>query len=196
MDDYLTDFKARCTRDPAETIVDEIILKDDALHVTAANRDFLVSRLSTVFSVDRSEIRLWIVGSAKLGFSITEKRKDGRLFPRYRSFSPLSDIDAAIVSPKIFRLIWDDLSIHANGYAKTPWDSGELGDYMIYGWLRPDHFPSHVRRCDDWLDEFRNLSSNPRFARRSVRGGLFYSVSDLRRYQQRAVNECIRLEKK
>jgi hypothetical protein len=138
---------------------------------------------------------MWIVGSAKLGFSITEKKRAGCVYPRYRPFGPASDIDTAVVSPEIFRLIWDDLSIYAHGQPLMPWDSGRLGDYLLYGWLRPDHFPKvRIRRCDDWWDLFRRLSAEPRFDRRPVRGALFYSICDLKRYLRRAVLECIRIE--
>ncbi len=191
------DFKELCRTKPADDIVNEVLLADDAVHVTPANRLYIARALSRVFGVKIYEIDLWIVGSAKLGFSITEKRKNGTLFPRYRRFSAYSDIDTAIVSPKIFRIIWDELSIYAYGKPWMPWDSGRLGDYMIYGWLRPDHFPRgvRVRRCNDWWDLFRGLSADIRFGRHSVRGGLFYSLTDLRRYLRKSVMDCIKFEK-
>jgi hypothetical protein len=192
----LEEFKARCARDKAEDIVDEVLLEDDAVHVSAENRTYLLDGLASVFGVEQSCIRLLIVGSAKLGFSITEKNKGGELLPRYRHFSAISDIDTAVVSSELFRIVWDELSIYAHGQPWMPWDSGRLGDYMVYGWLRPDHFPSgrRVRRCDDWWDQFRRFSADPRFGRRSVRGGLFHSISDLRRYLRRSVLECIHAE--
>lgn len=190
------EFRARCARDTAEDIVDEVFLQDYAAHVSVENREYLLDSLATVFGLGQSSIRLWIVGSAKLGFSITEKKKDGRLMPRYRPFSGVSDIDTAVVSPELFRIVWDELSIYAHGQPWMPWDSGRLGDYMVYGWLRPDHFPSRprVRKCDDWWDQFRRFSADPRFGRRSVRGGLFHSISDLRRYLRRSVLDCIHAE--
>jgi hypothetical protein len=192
----LEEFRVRCARDTAEDIVDEVLLKDDAVHVSADNRAYLLERLATAFGIKQSCIQLWVVGSAKLGFSIIEKRKDGQVLARYRPFSPISDIDTAIVSPDLFRLIWDELSSYAHGQPWMPWNSGRLGDYMVYGWLRPDHFPSggRVRRCDDWWDQFRRFSAEPRFGRRSVRGGLFHSIPDLRRYLRRSVLECIHAE--
>jgi hypothetical protein len=191
----LAEFRARCVRDPAEVIVDEVLLADDALHVSAAPRAYLVSRLAATFGIAENAVQLWIVGSAKLGFSITEKRKEGQLLPRYRPFRPVSDIDTAVVSPEIFRIIWDELSIYAHGQPWMPWDSGRLGDYLVYGWLRPDHFPrQRVRRCDDWWDLFYEFSADPRFSRRSVRGALFHSVADLQRYLRRSVLECIHNE--
>lgn len=191
----IEEFKSRCLTDSAEDIVDDILLADDALHVSEANRVYMRDTLAATFSVPTQDIQLWIVGSAKLGFSLTEKRKDGTIFPRYRSFSAVSDIDTAVVSPAIFRTIWDELSIFAHGHPWMPWDSKKLGDYLVYGWLRPDHFPARrIRRCDDWWDQFHRFSASPRFNRRSVRGGLFHSVADLRRYLRRSVIECINIE--
>lgn len=189
------EFRSICRTEEAEHIVDNILLADDALHVSAENRDCLRNVISTKFSVDENEVKLWVIGSAKLGFSLVEKRKGGNLLPRYRKFSALSDIDVAVVSSEVFQLVWDELSIYAHGSSFMPWDSGRLGDYMVYGWLRPDHFPKcRIRRCDDWWDLFRVLSTDPRFGRRCVRGGLFYSVGHLRRYLRRAVAECIKME--
>lgn len=192
----LADFKARCVTDSAENIVNELILADDALHVSVTNREFVLDRLASAFGIATSDIALWVVGSAKLGFSITEKvLKDGTILPRYRPFRPVSDIDIAIVSPKLFRLIWDELCIYAHGHPWLPWNSGKLGDYMVYGWLRPDFFPKvQMRLCDSWWDLFYDLSKDLRFGRRTVRGALFHSVADLARYQRRSVTQCVRLE--
>lgn len=191
----LSAFRMLCATRSPEDIVDEVILRDDAVHVSAANRTYLLSSLSDTFGVEEGSVRIWIVGSAKLGFSITEKKRADQVYPRYRPFSPVSDIDIAVVSPEIFRIIWDEVSIYAYGQPWMPWNSGRLGDYLVYGWLRPDYFPkARVRRCDDWWDLFRRLSANPRFGRRAVRGGLFHSLDDLKRYLRRSVLECVRIE--
>jgi hypothetical protein len=149
----LAEFKMLCATRSPEEIVDEVILTDDALHVSAENCAYIARSLSTTFGVAEKSAQTWIVGSAKLGFSIIKKSRAGCIYPRYRPFSPVSDIDIAVVSPDIFRLIWNDLSIYAHGQPWMPWDSGKLGDYFLYGWLRPDHFPKvRIRRCDDWWD--------------------------------------------
>lgn len=147
----LGEFRALCLSESAEEIVERVLLVDDALHVSPSNRADLSASLSATFGLNESSLKLWIVGSAKLGFSISEKRKNRQVLARYRPFTALSDIDTAVVSADLFRLIWDELSIYAHAKAWMPWDSGVLGDYMIHGWLRPDHFPRRrLRRCDDW----------------------------------------------
>lgn len=178
-------------------LLDEVLLADSAAHVKGPEITHLRVALAGKFGVLAEDITLWVVGSAKLGFSITEKRlRDGTVLPRYRAFSAASDIDVAVVSPRLFDLIWKELSMYAHRVARLPWDSGALGDYMVYGWLRPDHFPvrPRLRRCDDWWDLFRSLSSDARYGRRKVRGGLFHSAEQMKQYLTRALDECVASE--
>lgn len=190
-------FRQRLLEADPEAIVQEFILSGEAEYVTEEEREHIASMISSTYSVDAEEISVWIVGSAKLGFSVSEKRlKDGRLLPRYRLFGPDSDIDVAVISPSIFDQIWEELSRYAHRTIRLPWDSGRLGDYLVHGWLRPDHFPrrSLLRKCDDWWECFRRISKNPRFGRRKVSGGLFYSMEHLQQYHLRSVSECIKAE--
>lgn len=190
------EFKEACKKINADDVVDQIILTEQAAHVSADSKSYIKRQLASAYSVSSDDLHLWVVGSAKLGFSIAEKRKNGDVLQRYRPFGPISDIDIAIVSTKIFRLIWDDLCRYAHGKAFIPWDSGRLGDYMVYGWLRPDCFPRGpgLWRCDLWWEIFRRMSGQSRFERRAVRGALFHSENDLRLYQKRAIEECKRAE--
>jgi hypothetical protein len=173
-------------------LLEEVLLAGDAEHVAGSDVEYIRAMLSAKFGVEAAAIGIWIVGSAKLGFSLTEKRRGSEVLPRYRPFSPLSDIDVAVVSPPLFDLIWNELSAYAHRVSRLPWDSGELGDYLICGWFRPDYFPirARLRRCDDWWDLFRSLSADARYGRRKVRGALFHSVEHMKRYQARALHEC------
>lgn len=188
------EFRAALADADAGAIVDRWLLAPGAKHVESEKIDRIQSRLAAAYGVQIDDTNVWITGSAKLGFSISEKkRKDAPTLPRYRPFGALSDIDVAVVSPPIFDLVWGELARHSHQQPYFPWASGRLGDYFVCGWIRPDHFPKNVRlrRCDDWKDTFRHLSGR---YRRSVKGGLFHSVEHLRRYMSRAVNECIDLE--
>lgn len=176
-----------------DDFVDKSVLGVESPHFSAEKTNHVAKELASKFSVDINAINIHVVGSAKLGFGLFEKRtKSGETLPPFRPFGPESDIDLAIVSPPLYEAIWNELSIYANQCPWMPWDSGRLGDYMIYGWLRPDHFPkfARLRRCDDWWDLFRALSSNSRLGRRSIRGALYYSEEHLRRYQVRSLNQC------
>ena len=188
----VSEFRTRVRNNELEELLEQQVLSEGALHVTAENIEYLQESLALRFGASGENVKVWIVGSAKLGFSLTEKNKDGVNLKRYRNFSPGSDIDVAVVSPPIFSLIWNELSTYAHRTARLPWDSRQLGDYMVCGWLRPDHFPKNVRlrHCDDWWDLFARLSADRRYGRRRVRGGLFHSVEHMKQYQIRALRDC------
>jgi hypothetical protein len=191
------EFRSSLQGADAGAIVDEWLLAPGAKYVGQADIDYIQIQLAARYGMPITEVQVWITGSAKLGFSISEKRKPNvPSLPRYRTFGPSSDIDVAVVSRPIFELVWRDLSLHSHRQPRFPWVSGRLGDYLVCGWLRPDHFPRNVRldRCDNWWDVFRQLSAEPRFRRRPVRGGLFHSTDQLRSYLSRAVAECIAAE--
>lgn len=191
------EFKARVRANQLEALLDEVLLADEASHVSPQNILKIKSALSAKYSVAAERIFVRVVGSAKLGFSMVEKRTiGGQILQRYRPFSPESDVDVVVINSEIFDLIWNDLSLHAHRSARLPWDSGALGDYLICGWLRPDHFPNkaRLRRCDDWWDVFRQLSADATFGRRKIRGGLFHSLDQARSYLIRALADCARAE--
>jgi hypothetical protein len=178
-------------------IVDTFLLSTGAAHVSDENLKYIANSLAANYGVTSNQVEIVITGSAKLGFSISEKRSGGgSTLSRYRNFSAASDIDVAVISAPIFDAIWHELSSH---YHRNPWfppDTGRLGDYLVSGWLRPDYFPKHVRlpRCDAWWNTFRKLSANTRFQRRRLNGGAFNSREHLRQYLSRAVRECISIE--
>src|ERR1035438_9226026 len=81
-------------------LLDDVLLADGAAHVRPEDIRHLRRSLAAKFGAAQDDVSVWVVGSAKLGFSITEKRlRDGILLPRYRTFSPSSDIDIVVVSP-------------------------------------------------------------------------------------------------
>lgn len=186
------EFQALLLREDVETVVENVMLAGEAVHFSNYKKQIVVAELAAKFNVTADEVDVWIVGSAKLGFSITEKIAPGVHLPRFRPFRPDSDIDIAVVCPKIFDIIWSELSKHAYKTPSLPWDSGRLGDYLVHGWLRPDKFPrnARLRRCDDWWDLIRALSVDSRFGRRPLRGGLYHSIDHLKKYQIRGVQQC------
>ncbi|TCT19698.1 hypothetical protein [Thiobaca trueperi] len=176
-----------------EEFVDSIVLSKESTHFPTEKVCMVAEVLKAKFAIEIMPAQIYVVGSAKIGFGIFQKRtREGSILPAFRPFRAESDIDLAVVCPKLFELIWDELSTYANKMPSIPWDSGRLGDYMVYGWLRPDHFPRHVRlrRCDDWWDVFHGLSADSRLGRRSIRAALYHSFEHLRRYQLRGINQC------
>jgi hypothetical protein len=177
-----------------EEIIEKFILKEDASEVSGSNIEYIKNAIAASYGHAKESVEIIITGSAKLGFSTSKKFQNGRVVgERYRPFSAESDIDVAVISPKIFDLIWLEIGKFATNKRASPWDSGSLGDYLVYGWLRPDHFPKGQRlyNCDNWFDTFRRLSSNSRFDRHRVSGGIFNSREHLTQYTARSVRECI-----
>lgn len=192
----LADFRHDLTVLDEEAFVNKHLMDDRVEHVTIENVRRIQEAIALTYGVEMNSVAHWITGSAKLGFAMLEKTSDGIRLPRYRSFGPASDIDVAVVSEPIFERVWNELSQYSYNQPTFPWDAGRLGDYLLCGWLRPDHFPkdARIRSCDDWWDCFRGLSSDPRFGRRTVSGALFYSTRRLREYLGRAVRDCVRAE--
>jgi hypothetical protein len=187
------DLKTQIRSADLEEFVDSVVLTTESPHFSSDQIRHVSTSLAAKFSIEIDSVQIRVVGSAKLGYGLFKKRtKTGEVLPAFRPFRPESDIDLAIISPHLYEIIWDELSTHANNFPWMPWDSGKLGDYMVYGWLRPDHFPKNIRlrRCDDWWDVFRALSSDSRLGRRSIRGALYHSLDHLRRYQLRGLNQC------
>lgn len=191
------EFREKLQESDAETILQEIVLADDAVHVGLEERDLIRSTIASTFSTPKDQVTMRIVGSAKLGFSLSERRADDGTvkLERYRPFRAESDIDVAVICPRAFNMIWHELAQFSHKDKFAPWKSGRLGDYLILGWLRPDHFPkARLRHCDAWNDCFNRLSADSNLGRRKIRGGLFHSMQHMQQYYIKSVEECIKAE--
>jgi hypothetical protein len=175
-------------------IVDNVLLQEPAVHLHPERAQLVASALAIAYGIDFGEVNIIPTGSAHLGFSLVEKNEP--VLPRYRPYGVDSDIDVAVICIPIFGRIWQELTAYYARGPRFPPDGGRLADYVLCGWLRPDHFPKGVwlPRCEKWWDTFNKLSRNVAFQPRRVRGGLFNSVFHLRHYLSRAVRECIRQE--
>lgn len=187
------EFKTAIATEDEEAIIDRFLLTDVSAHVSEPQKVAIRQRLAADFGVPEEDVRVQITGSAHLGFSLIFKREGRvRLLP-YRPFSARSDIDVAVISGPIWRLIWKELSDYSHRQMPFPWTAARLGDYLVCGWLRPDHFPKvRLRHCDTWWNSFRTLSTDTTYGRRKVRGGLFYSEQHLRDYMKRALSDAKR----
>lgn len=189
----VADFRAALAAKSVDDIITDFLNVPEAAHLSADDICYIEQSVAASFGVNQEDVDALIVGSAKLGFSIIEKRLNkSTILKRYRPFSARSDIDVVIISPLVFRAIWFDLSNHYSLSPSFPPSAGALGQYLVCGWLRPDHFPASARlqNCDLWWESFQRLSRNSRFSKRRVRGGLFYSRDHFRHYASRAIREC------
>jgi hypothetical protein len=66
-------FRAKIRSNDLDFLLEEVLLGGDAEHVANHDLEHVRSTLSTKFGVPAGAIGVWVVGSAKLGFAITEK---------------------------------------------------------------------------------------------------------------------------
>lgn len=180
------------TEDPG-TIVDDVMLAGPHEHVSADDVSYIRQSVAAAYGADLDGVQAVITGSAHLGFSLVQKEKGGIVFPRYRLFSAASDIDVAIIAPQIQKAIWHEISAFHHQVVWFPKSAGRLGDYITCGWFRPDYFPrdTSLYYCREWSRVFNRLSTNLRFRRHNVKGGLFATREHLKQYTLRAVRACI-----
>lgn len=190
----IEEFKARLNADNFDDLVDTVLLADGATHINLEQFDIIQNKIASTYHIAEDEIKVIITGSAKIGFSLIEKRlQDGTVKPRFRRFDIDSDIDVAVLCPRIFNMIWLELSAFAANRSSFPLEHKKLGPYLVSGWLRPDHFPgsNSLINCRKWFPLFADLSADIRLGRRKVRGGLYNSREQLRQYQLRSLRESL-----
>jgi hypothetical protein len=114
-------------------------------------------RVSINFEIDFHEV--FITGSAKLGFSPHKRKK----------FDYDSDIDIAIVSPKLYDKIFDiiydyQMEIRNSRRAVTAKEMKmyhEFLEYTAIGWIRPDKLPTSFqigKMKNEWFEFFNSIS--------------------------------------
>mgnify|MGYP001567753259 CR=1 FL=1 len=195
----LDEFRRLLTERDVSEIVNDIIISNEARHVNSGEIDHIKNAICAKFGLAIGDVEIYVVGSAKLGFSLVEKQSpDNGYQPRYREYRPgRSDVDIAVVSGKLFQILWRELAIFSHSSRPFPWRADMLGSYMVVGWLRQDHFPKiqSPSKLTNWSEVFRELSVEKGLGYRKFSGGLYFSRSHLERYQARSVAECQSMEK-
>ena len=144
--------------------------------------------------LDLDEENVSVVGSAKVGFSLSPDTF-------FRPFSSDSDIDVLVVDEKLFDTIWTcTLRWH---YPRRSWvDSSSDWSWLKYrqkelywGWFRPDKIrfegltlPEMLKPIRDlstrWFNAFRSLARHSDFSRRDVSGRLYRTWEHARLYHE------------
>lgn len=134
------------------------------------------------FAIDYTQV--FMVGSAKLGFSIKPER-------RFMTFCDKSDIDIVLVCQSLFEEIWQEIfSFERNG---GYWPKMlEFKKYHFQGWIRPDKLPLEpsFSRTKQWWDFFEDISGNGGFGPYKIRGGLYHSRFFFDSYQKKCFEQC------
>jgi hypothetical protein len=124
---------------------DNFVLGREVPTFDMQKKDFVRQVFEESYGISPTRDEIIVVGSSKLGFALHDKFKGGqRTGQAFRPYGAESDIDLSICSPLVFSLLWEELSLFVNSTDKRPYDSGKLGDYLLYGWLRTDNYPKHL----------------------------------------------------
>ena len=180
------------SNDPRE-FVEQYVIGNECVHITDDQIQLIQRSITRATGVAIQADEIQIVGSAKLGFGLFEKkRKEQATLPAFRSFGGDSDIDIAFTSPALFDAIWGELAAYALRKPWMPHRMNKLGDYLVYGWIRPDHIPreARLRTYDGWRDEIRKLTASRHFNRRKLSGAIYRDREFLIKYQARSIANC------
>ncbi len=168
------------TLQPIDIVQKRIILGNCLM---LKNDDYFLLRQEVAknFNVHPNEV--FVVGSAKLGFSIAPNK-------RYRHFGEKSDIDVVIVSAKLFDEFWSIL--YKYWLQNIIWSEEKIfKDYLFQGWIRPDKLPNSSDLSKKWWEFFRQLTSSNKFGPYKISGALYKNWEFIEEYQKAAVESCI-----
>lgn len=128
--------------------------------------------------INVSQTNIFVVGSAKLGFSIAPSK-------RYEHFNEDSDIDIAIIDEAAFLRYWKILyEYNTIGRAWSCFEEKEYRKFLEYffkGWLRPDKFPSAMDEKKEWFDFFSSLQKK---YNHKIAAGIYYDIHVFRGYNR------------
>lgn len=164
-------------------IVDEFLLHGSC-HGLDDSAYFQIKRSIADHFGLRVESDIFVVGSAKLGFSISPTNL-------WRPYNSQSDVDVAIVSQALYERAWHELYDYDKSGADWP-NRQRFFDYHSRGWLRPDMAPSSPMLVmgSEWWEFFRELKLLRIAGSRKINAGIYYDAFFLRRYQAAAVAAC------
>lgn len=187
---YIEQFKSDVQNLTADQVFDQYIAVEQCAGYPNLDQKALRARVAEHFGIEPGHVL--IVGSAKIGFCLTDKRVDEGEDPRpaFSPFDESSDIDVAIISDRVFDEIWKRAFEfwHTSGYSRSwgYWSGGkDFRNYVFRGWMRPDKLPSEgsFKYKDEWFDFFRQLTSERAAGDFKITAGLYREPYFLRAYQ-------------
>ncbi len=182
MNDEVSSFQSELRMRAALDICRRFIIFGSCRQLTDDAYYKLKATVAEKFDIHPSEVI--VVGSTKLGFSIVPGK-------RFRPFGDSSDIDVAIISPKLFDYVWQEVFGYLN--SASSWKHRRVfARYFVRGWVRPDKLPSgpDFKFTDSWFDFFRELSNSRRFGDIRISAGLYRDWIFLEKYQEQCIIKC------
>lgn len=145
----------------------------------------LIKQISSFFNVNQRNV--FIVGSAKLGFSISPNK-----LWRHVDWNEDedSDIDVVVISDLIFDKYWKDILEYNTGISMQINDDihKQFLDYLFRGWLRPDKFPYNYEGKKEWFEFFRGISYKPEYGNRKIAVAIYREDYFFYRYHRENLN--------
>lgn len=164
-------------------IVQRYMLHGECVAITEDQHFELKRKIAEAYSLEVNQ-EVFVVGSAKLGFSIAPHK-------RYADFHDRSDVDVAIVSRGLFESVWHQVHTYSEGggfWEKQP----QYRKYLERGWIRPDLLPKGdgFPFTQEWLEFFMGLRRSGEFGPFKIAAGIYYDIRFLESYQERSVAKC------
>lgn len=182
IDDKINKFKSDILIEDPITMVNKYIIHGNSLILDDEKYFLLKKTIADKFGIHQSNI--YMVGSAKLGFSIKESR-------RFLYFGNESDIDIAIISNDLFNTFWKEVYTYKNGSGYWP-NFSSFKNYFFKGWIRPDYLPpgESFAMAKDWGDFFMETTKSGAFGPYKIAAGVYHSPFFLESYQSVCIKEC------
>ena len=165
-----------------EEIIDKYLLNGIPYVFNGDEYNFFDFKKEIAKFFNVSQTNIFVVGSAKLGFSIAPNK-------RYILFNEDSDIDVAIIDEDTFLRYWKILyEYNTTGRA---WSINEektyrkFLEYFFKGWLRPDKFPSDMKERVEWFDFFKSMQKKYKF---KIAAGIYYDIDVFNEYHKENLN--------
>lgn len=180
--EMIDDFKQDLSKLSSLQILRKHILGAESQILTAEQHFQLKEQVCEHFKVEYNEIIM--VGSGKLGFSIKPAR-------RFQPFNDSSDIDIAVVSPKLFEMVWQEAYLFKKGGSYWP-EASAFFRYLSEGWIRPDKLPrnEYFKFTSNWWNFFNALTKSGKYGPYAIRAGLYHSNFFFEEYQKICIEQC------
>ena len=166
-----------------EAIVEQFVLHGQSFAVDDSASFQIKQRIAQQFGLNVLT-DIFVVGSAKLGFSISPRK-------RWKHFGDQSDVDVAIVSHDLYETVWHEVHDYAMSGAYWP-EREKFIKYLFQGWIRPDYLPStkSFPFSSQWWEFFRGLKAQQLAGPYKIAAGLYHDFHFLKKYHATAVAGC------